>query len=404
MSRVSGQVTLSQIISRVHARVISFALALVSVFLIGTGFVIIRGYAARDIELIADSVGYAIEPAVVFHDGPAIRSGMMAAATVTDLDAIEVRDLNGTVLARWNRPDVSYLERVSRSAGNLLWPVPIMRTVKHDGVIIAFVYVYGGVGELGRYLLLGALISIASIGVAFLATSLLARRLQNHIVSPLTRLANVIHAVRDQQAFDRRVPRLEIQEIDDLAEDLNVLLAELEGWHAGLTIENRKLTHQALHDGLTELGNRQMFLRTLESTIDYAMVNSEEFAMLYLDANNFKRINDEHGHSTGDIILKEISKRLRSSIRSSDIAFRLGGDEFVILLAPPVDHIVAAHVNDRIEATMKIPVVLPAKSTLQISVSTGIALFPADGTTSKELIEKADELMYRNKRDRQSAK
>ncbi len=404
MTRVTGQVTLSQIISRVHARVISFALALVSVLLIGTGFVVIHGYAARNIELIADSVGYAIEPAVVFHDRAAIRSGMMAAATVTDLDAIEVRGINGAILARWNRPDMSYLDRASQSIGNLLWPAPTVRTVMHDGEIIAFVYVYGGIGDLGSYLLIGAIISSASIGFAFFATSLLARRLQNHIVLPLTRLAKVIRAVRDQRAFDRRVPRLEIQEIDDLAEDLNVLLAELEGWHAGLTIENKKLTHQALHDGLTELGNRQMFLRTLETRIDQAVANDEEFAMLYLDANNFKRINDEHGHSTGDIILKEISKRLRSSIRGSDIAFRLGGDEFVILLAPPVDRIVASHVKDRIEEAMKTPVVLGAEAALQISVSTGIALYPADGRTSKELIEKADELMYRNKRDRQSVK
>jgi diguanylate cyclase (GGDEF)-like protein len=153
-----------------------------------------------------------------------------------------------------------------------------------------------------------------------------------------------------------------------------------------------------LHDGLTGLGNRQMFAVALAAQIDESLRDGQAFAMLYLDANGFKHINDKHGHSAGDIILKEIAARLRQSIRSSDIAFRLGGDEFAIILAPPADRIIAAHVAERIDLAMREPVALTDAVTMPISLSTGIAMYPEDGRTSNDLIETADALMYRNKR------
>jgi diguanylate cyclase (GGDEF)-like protein len=171
-----------------------------------------------------------------------------------------------------------------------------------------------------------------------------------------------------------------------------------------------KIKRLAYYDEITGLPNRTFFLELLSSSIKLAERNSRSFAILFLDLDDFKGVNDSYGHHIGDLFLKAVSKRLLDGLRSSDIASRyldhlgndtdvarLGGDEFIILLNdltyPEDAAIAAAHIQKWINA----PILL---ENLQICTdcSIGIAIFPQDGKDSESLLKNADIAMYHAKK------
>jgi len=159
---------------------------------------------------------------------------------------------------------------------------------------------------------------------------------------------------------------------------------------------NNELIKLALHDNLTRLPNRVLLSDRLEQAIHRAQRNHSEFAVLFLDLDGFKAINDMHGHHVGDLLLKEVSHRLLVSKREGDTAARLGGDEFVVLLEPSTPGISAAFAQRLID-TIEQPYEA-SNNFLQISTSVGIAIYPQDGQTEHELMINADAAMYHAKK------
>lgn len=161
-------------------------------------------------------------------------------------------------------------------------------------------------------------------------------------------------------------------------------------------IEREKLDEQANRDHLTELPNRHGFLAHLERTIRTAHRSGRRLAMLFVDVDNFKDINDSYGHTVGDIVLQVVARRLQSSVRQSDYLARWGGDEMVILLSDGVTEAGAAAVTQKIADAVSAP--LPAAGAVfNLTVSIGIALYPDNAGTATELIDMADQAMYRVK-------
>lgn len=164
----------------------------------------------------------------------------------------------------------------------------------------------------------------------------------------------------------------------------------------------RKRTHSRLeflaqYDQLTELPNRALFLDRLRSSLQRAQRGSLRLAVLYLDMDNFKHINDTFGHTTGDHLLREVAHRLRQCVRESDTVGRLGGDEFAILLDSIGRQEDATVVAEKILASLSAPYLLEGK-TLISAPSLGIAVYPEHGQSDLHLIRHADEAMYVAKR------
>ncbi|SDX13125.1 bifunctional diguanylate cyclase/phosphodiesterase [Pseudomonas sp. NFACC08-1] len=162
-----------------------------------------------------------------------------------------------------------------------------------------------------------------------------------------------------------------------------------------LTLANRELTQLALHDPLTGLPNRVL----LADRIDQAMHRVQEqggcFALMFIDLDGFKPVNDAFGHHMGDLLLRDVALRLREDLRSQDTLARIGGDEFVLLvqLAEPDDALrLAARQVGLIARTFRV-----AEHDLQISASVGIALYPGNGQSADELLMNADAAMYHAK-------
>jgi diguanylate cyclase (GGDEF)-like protein/PAS domain S-box-containing protein len=153
-----------------------------------------------------------------------------------------------------------------------------------------------------------------------------------------------------------------------------------------------QLRHQALYDGLTGLPNRALFHSRVEHALEVARRQHHELAVLMLDVDRFKEINDTLGHAVGDEVLRAVAGRLSRLIRGGDSIARLGGDEFSILL-PNTSQTDAAMVASRVPSCLEEPVVVDDLP-LNIDLSVGLAVFPRDGADADLLLRRADGAMY----------
>ncbi len=157
-----------------------------------------------------------------------------------------------------------------------------------------------------------------------------------------------------------------------------------------------KMKHMATHDELTGLGNRALLKDSLNGLIGLHQRQKLQLAVLFIDLDGFKNINDTHGHNVGDELLIQLAERLKTSIRTSDILVRFGGDEFVLLLTGLNHGKEASFIAEKILHLLKSPFELSVITTC-VSCSIGIALYPDDGITDNELLKVADTLMYKVK-------
>jgi diguanylate cyclase (GGDEF)-like protein/PAS domain S-box-containing protein len=159
------------------------------------------------------------------------------------------------------------------------------------------------------------------------------------------------------------------------------------------------LQYLATHDMLTKLPNRYLLFDRLEQYISRASREKVIFAVLYVDLDGFKEVNDIHGHDTGDALLRLASERMASSVRKSDTVARMGGDEFVIIL----EHIQtienALEVGRKIQKRLELPHKM-LTAPISVTASIGISIFPQHGKTPSTLLRAADQAMYIAKREK----
>ncbi|MBV9495243.1 MAG: EAL domain-containing protein [Acidobacteria bacterium] len=153
------------------------------------------------------------------------------------------------------------------------------------------------------------------------------------------------------------------------------------------------LRHQAMHDGLTDLPNRTLLFDRLDKAITTARDTHSALAMLLMDLDRFKEVNDTFGHHFGDVLLKQVAFRLRNQLHDADTVARLGGDEFAILLPDVGDANGAATTARNILNTLQQPFVVEGQL-LEVGASIGIALYPHHGLDSRTLLRRADVAMY----------
>jgi len=152
--------------------------------------------------------------------------------------------------------------------------------------------------------------------------------------------------------------------------------------------------YHGLHDGLTRLPNRVLFNDRLESALAEAQRASERVAVLFVDLDRFKKVNDSLGHSVGDQVLVGVANRLRAAVRASDTVARYAGDEFTLLLRHVVSRDDVYRISEKLIHSLELPLRLVDGGELQMTASVGITFFPEDGQTAEELVRRADAAMY----------
>jgi diguanylate cyclase (GGDEF)-like protein len=157
-----------------------------------------------------------------------------------------------------------------------------------------------------------------------------------------------------------------------------------------------EIEHQAMHDSLTGLPNRVLFRDRLEQALLGARRGPGEVAVMFLDLDRFKEVNDTLGHESGDTLLREVGQRLAHSLRAGDTIARLGGDEFAVLATGLEDADDALVVARKLRRAVEWPFTLRGL-TLEVEASIGIAIFPEHGTDADTLLRHADVAMYQSK-------
>ncbi|WP_438869528.1 diguanylate cyclase domain-containing protein [Pseudomonas sp. L1(2025)] len=398
MRTAKARPTLRSVIGRGHLILALVAVTLASVSLTLLGVLALRVYAEHNLHLIARSINYTVEAAVVFDDSAAATEALSLIASTEEVAQAEVFDANGKLLAQWIRPDTGMLSRVELAVAHTLLEQPISQPILHQGKPVGSIHLVGHGGSLLRFLLSGLAGILICTALSAWVALYLARRLLQGITQPLQSLAAVAHAARSERDFDRRVPPAQIAELDSLGSDFNALLGEMEAWQSHLQSENETLAHQASHDSLTGLPNRAFFEGRLIRALRSAAKINEKVAVLFLDSDRFKDINDNFGHAAGDAVLVAVAERVRAQLREDDLVARLGGDEFAILLAPLHKAEDAQRIADKIIASMDKPIPLPGNEQVLTSLSIGIAIYPDHGATPGTLLNAADAAMYQAKR------
>ena len=173
---------------------------------------------------------------------------------------------------------------------------------------------------------------------------------------------------------------------------------ELEGLAKAFDERTLMLEYQAEHDSLTELPNRLLFLDRLEQAIKLAQRHQKPFAVLFIDLDRFKEVNDSYGHSVGDKLIQVVADLIESTIRHSDSVARMGGDEFTVLINEIEDEEHVLWVIRKIMDLFKSPVCFDEYQ-LFLTCSIGAAIYPSDGDSSESLLKNADAAMYQAKSD-----
>ncbi|MEQ9608558.1 MAG: diguanylate cyclase [Kiloniellaceae bacterium] len=191
--------------------------------------------------------------------------------------------------------------------------------------------------------------------------------------------------------LERAMVEQQAQQMVHMAEDLALRNKEIEK-------SRQHSDFQARHDELTGLPNRRYFSDYLTQTLGVAQAAGAAKALLFVDLDNFKPVNDVLGHTGGDTLLRKVALRLTSSVRESDFVARIGGDEFAVLAAMKPENgldgvrLVAARILESLKLTVE-----EADPPITIGASIGIALYPSDADSREELLSKADTAMYQAK-------
>ncbi|WOB10714.1 diguanylate cyclase domain-containing protein [Piscinibacter gummiphilus] len=195
--------------------------------------------------------------------------------------------------------------------------------------------------------------------------------------------------VAGQQAVDAQHMGLVVQANEQLV--LAALTARDAAESARQSLD--ELARCSQRDELTGTPNRTLLIDRLQHAISHAHRHETGFAVLFVDLDHFKHINDTRGHATGDEVLCQVARRLESAVRDTDTVSRYGGDEFVILLSDAARQADAAAIAGKVLAALAEPLVAEGNA-LEMSASIGISLFPQDGSDAPALIARADEAMY----------
>ena len=383
---------LRRILRRTHTRIAVTAVAVASGLLLLAGVVAMRASTQENLEMIARALVYNVEPALVFGDRVDAAQSLARMVQNEGVGEAIVRDAQGRVFAQWVAPHG--IPCCGPQLVRALGLKAAHEEVVANGVVIGSISVRSNGERLMGFVFWALLALAACMAASVVVGHIVSWRMHRSIVSPLQELGRVARAVHRERAMGQRVPRADIAELRELGEDFNALLDELEARQLHLQQENMALEHKAYHDGLTGVFNRVYFELRLMSALRHAAQTGGRLAVLFLDLNRFKEVNDTYGHGVGDAVLIAVARRIQAQVRDADLVARLGGDEFVVLLLEPHSAEAVQHVAHKIEQAVDVPLPCEGGMVLQPSVSIGVALYPLDGSSMDTLMAAADAAMY----------
>lgn len=355
-------------------------------------------------RVIADNAAAGL----VFLDRDAVASTVNVLRMDTDVLLAAVYDISGQVFfaqGKHDRAPAIIAESVTsdgllQQTGNYLdvW-VPVTIDGKVFGTLLIRESLNGLYGRIAALLGIVLLGSLLAAGLA----ALLVHRLLPRLLFPLSELARLMQQVSQQDDYSSRAVAQGSDEVGELAESFNRMIDRIEHNNLALTNElsqrrevESKLDRLAHYDHVTLLTNRHYFEHRLRVLLADMRTKGCRAALLFVDLDNFKDVNDTYGHHVGDVLLRSVAERMRHSLRAEDEISRLGGDEFALLLTRGADLAQIERVAQKILKALTQPVSIEGRD-IFVGVSIGSVLLPDDTDEYHSALRFADMAMYHAK-------
>ena len=278
--------------------------------------------------------------------------------------------------------------------------VPVIERNELVGVLVVVEKLH----QLMSWFIQGVLIMSGIMALLYLLCARVLVRIQQSALQPLIELSALAERVATERNFSLRADVRSTDELGSLSRRFNELLKRIEIWQGEINTElaqaqqtSEQLTQLALHDSLTGLPNRLYFGQLLSSMVAHSRQHQQHLALLFIDLDNFKYVNDHFGHEAGDALLVLVGQRLSAVLRCEDKLCRLGGDEFALLLPAQSSLAATRQVCQRLLAQIREPL-LVNEVAMPVGISVGVALCPEHSDEPATLLQLADEAMYVAKR------
>ncbi|MEE3642537.1 MULTISPECIES: diguanylate cyclase domain-containing protein [unclassified Brenneria] len=361
-----------------------------------------KQYSGKNLQLMAYTLSQSVEAAVVFQDGVAAKEILTSLGKKEQFTTAIVTDKQGKILTEWRANDSISMDHVDKMIIHWLFPNSVIQPIYHRGEFVGKIEISGADATIKQFVYFSLTALTLCVILASILSIFISRRLHRGLIFALHNIADVVHDIRKNRNFSRRIPAGKIVEIDLLSKDINSLLSEIEHWQHKLLKENDSLLKRSLSDPLTGLANRAAFCSALEGLLSDKERKSQ-LALLFIDGNRFKDINDTYGHAVGDEVLITLANRLLSCVGKESLPARLGGDEFaLILLSESQNRDNIDRVIRNIYKKTSEPICLPGGINITMTLSIGVAIADNDSTL-KSVMEQADKNMYLEKQKHHNA-
>lgn len=342
---------------------------------------------------------------LVFQDQIEAKRELELLASRRDLAALAIFDAKGQLFAHAHLPKPLLFAAstgVERSYHGLL--ISLQVPIREKQEIVGYLVLHERMQQLMQWFLQGLLLMSGCMAVLYLLCARVLVRIQQRALQPLVELSALAERVATERNFALRGRVYYPDELGSLTKRFNELLKRAEIWQSELTSQlqhaneqSEQLTQLALHDSLTGLGNRLAFHQALSQQVAQSVQQQQLLALVFIDLDNFKFVNDTYGHDAGDALLVLVSQRLSQVLRCDDFLCRLGGDEFAVLLPHQASLQACELVCQRLLAQIREPLIVHGQ-VMPVGASLGVALCPQHTTKADTLLQYADEAMYVAKR------
>ena len=373
-----------------------------------------RRTISEELLSLADIIGNNSSAAIMFNDKKAAQETLNSISANPRVFAAQIVTKEGDLFVEYLAPGAGR-SRLKIGAGGApadglpaeaagdtgaLWglskDIRIWKRIVVDGMHIGTVVIQpnmqGLIKKLNLFFAIAAVVLLAASLIAYFMST----KLQSLISVPIMRLAQTMKKVSQEKDYSLRMEKTSKDEIGSLIDGFNEMLTEVEERDEALRQQQYHLQRLVHFDDLTRLPNRALYYDRLSQALFQAKRATQKVAVMFVDLDRFKDINNTSGHRVGDLLLKDVAARLQAIVRASDTVARMGGDDFTILLPNLEDPENASRVAQKI--VQKISEVYQVEGNdIYITASVGITIFPNDGQTVDKLLKNADTAMYHAK-------
>ncbi len=408
------------------------SLLIASIAFINTDRMNTQRVVSDSLSTMASIIAANSTAAILFGDAAAAEETLGFLDSRENIQAAAIYTTTGELFATHTKAglEIEFPEPDLAQENVLFWNnhIELNLPITYQGEAIGAVYLRSDIRAIDQRLALFLRIVTVVLVSSLLLTIALSTRMSRIITDPLLRLSDIARKITTEKNYSLRVVGREKDELGNLIADFNAMLDEIQTRDnaledhkhmleervllrtrelkiANLELETakenaesvaRRMKYHAHHDALTGLPNRTLLQDRISTELAHARRQQTILALLFLDLDRFKLINDSLGHASGDQLLRVISRRLRSCIRDEDTVARLGGDEFMVLLPRISSSADAGRIGRKILDCLVDPVSCNGHE-LHITTSIGISVYPYDGRDAETLVKNADISMYRAK-------